>query len=94
MATNVRRYEMGKLVTERKLELETTEDLRRLLLDQIAAVVDRKTTPEQAKAICNLSQQVYNTARLELEFAAQVPKQTAPSPLQLARSRKREDDDD
>lgn len=68
------RYSMGKPIGPRDLnqpqrKVETTADLRSLLLAQISNVVDGKLDLEQAKAICMLSEQVYKTAKLEIEFA-------------------------
>lgn len=68
--SSVRRYVDGKLVTEQRLTLETTADLRNVLLDQIAGVVEGKVSVEKAKAISILAEQVYKTAKLEIEFAA------------------------
>ena len=53
-----------------KLQLESTKDLRRFLLDRMQEVSDGELGNNEAKAICNLSQQIYNTINMEVKMAA------------------------
>lgn len=79
---SARRYEMGKLVSGAPPEpdigtpepikpngrISTTADMRTFLLKQMVAVANGSLEPQRAKAICDLAQQVYNSAKLEIEF--------------------------
>ena len=50
-------------------KLSSTKDVRHMLLNCITAVAHGEMKPVDAKAICNLSQQIYNTVNIELKFA-------------------------
>lgn len=69
----------------RSLKLASTAGLRSFLLEQMQAVADGKLEPERVKSICALAQQVYMTAKLEIEFAKAMQ---GVAPLQIG------DDDD
>lgn len=65
------------------LRLDATSDLRRFLLDQMTAVAEGKRSPEQIKSICALAEQVYKTAKLELDYASAIAKLDKVAPLRL-----------
>lgn len=74
-STNVRRYDMGRLVEGKqppapveKQAPKTTAELRRFLLSEMLAVADGKRTTEQTKQVCSLAEQVYKTVKLEIEY--------------------------
>ena len=50
--------------------IQSTSDLRAMLIGQIEGVVDGNVDATSAKAICNLSQQIYNTLSIEVKVAA------------------------
>lgn len=73
--TNVRRYDMGRLVDGKappapvdKVAPKTTAGLRRFLLNEMLAVADGKRTVDQTKQVCSLAEQVYKTVKLEIEY--------------------------
>ena len=49
--------------------MNNTRDLRAFLVSQMNGVAAGTTNMEQAKAISNLSQQVYNTLNIEVKIA-------------------------
>lgn len=49
--------------------IQTTDDVRKFLLDQMKLVATGQQTPEQAKAVCGYVQQVYNITTLEMKYA-------------------------
>lgn len=51
-------------------KIDNTAQLRSFLLGQMQAVADGKVDGSKAKAICNLSQQIYNTLAIEVRVAA------------------------
>ncbi len=48
---------------------QNTKELRSFLVDQMLGVADGKVNFERAKAICNISQQIYNTLNVEVKMA-------------------------
>ena len=46
-----------------------TRELRRFLVEQMQGVAAGRVNAEKAKAICNLSQQIYNTLNVEVKIA-------------------------
>ena len=50
-------------------KLESTKDVRHMLLNSMSAVAHGEMKPVEAKAVCNLAQQVYNTINIEIKFA-------------------------
>jgi hypothetical protein len=56
-------------VSNQPKPIENTRDLRRFLVGQMEGVATGKVNTERAKAICNLSQQVYNSLNLEVKMA-------------------------
>ena len=52
------------------MKIKSTQDLRAFLLNQIDKVSSGAQAVSQAKAICNYSQQIYNTINIELKCAA------------------------
>jgi hypothetical protein len=55
--------------TKKPKAIENTRDLRKFLVEQMEGVATGKVNTERAKAICNLSQQVYNSLNLEVKMA-------------------------
>lgn len=51
-------------------QISNTAELRSFLLSQMQAVSDGTVDGNKAKAICNLSQQIYNTLAIEVRVAA------------------------
>lgn len=51
------------------MELKNSKELKTFLLGQISGIADGSISPEAAKGICNLSQQVYNMSNLEIKVA-------------------------
>jgi hypothetical protein len=49
--------------------IKDTKELRRFLLARMEDVIDGKIECAQARAICTLSQQIYNTLNIELKAA-------------------------
>jgi hypothetical protein len=49
--------------------IENTRDLRKFLVEQMEGVATGRVNTERAKAICNISQQVYNSLNLEVKMA-------------------------
>lgn len=62
--------EKEKEMAKSEPKLQDTADLRAFLLDKMVGVSDGNVAADQAKAICNLSQQVYNTLNIEVRVAA------------------------
>ena len=52
------------------MRINDTSALRSFLLDQMTAVAEGKLDVGQAKSISNFAQQVYNTVKLEMQFAS------------------------
>lgn len=50
-------------------EIRSTNDIRRFLMEQMEAVAAGKQSPEEAKAICAYTQQLYNITKLEIDYA-------------------------
>lgn len=57
-------------MTSSNSRLESTKDLRAFLLDRMQEVASGQLGNNEAKAICNLSQQIYNTINMEVKMAA------------------------
>ena len=57
--------------------LKSTKDLRNFLLDQMKGVATGTVDTYQAKGVCNLAQQVYNTINIEIKHAQAMEKLTA-----------------
>lgn len=53
----------------RRKKITNTTELREFLIDQMQGVIEGSVDHNQARSICNLSQQIYNTAALELRLA-------------------------
>jgi len=51
------------------MSIKNSKELKTFLLSQISGIADGSVAPEMAKGICNLSQQVYNLANLEIKVA-------------------------
>jgi len=49
--------------------MKDTKELRAFLLEQMNGVATGKTNLEQAKAVSNLAQQIYNTITVEIRVA-------------------------
>ena len=49
--------------------MKSTLELREFLIKQMQCVADGEQGSHEAKAICNYSQQVYNTMNLEMRYA-------------------------
>jgi hypothetical protein len=49
--------------------IKNTTEMRAFLLDQMALVADGQQAPDNAKAICNYAQQLYNVSNLELKYS-------------------------
>ena len=47
----------------------STAEMRQFLLEQMTNIAEGKLEANQAKAICNFAQQIYNTVKLEMAFA-------------------------
>ena len=80
--SNVRRYVDGQLVTGQpekpalsvvdkrlSMQLESTADMRGFLMESMRMVAKGDLDTKQVGAICQLSEQIYKTAKLELDFA-------------------------
>lgn len=52
-----------------KIDIDSTTELRRFLINQMKGVSSGTVDPKRAKIVCNLSQQVYNTIRAEITAA-------------------------
>ena len=52
------------------MEISNSSELRKFLLQQMVDVAHGKMEVGNAKAVCNLAQQVYNTVKLEMNFAS------------------------
>jgi hypothetical protein len=51
------------------MSIEDTLDLRRLLLQSLEDVIEKRITPNEARARAWLAREIVNTVRLELAFA-------------------------
>jgi hypothetical protein len=51
------------------MTMNNTRELRAFLVEQMQGVVAGKVNSEKAKAISNLSQQIYNTINIEVKLA-------------------------
>lgn len=51
------------------MSIGNTRDLREFLIEQMGKVVSGEQSATDAKAICNYSQQVYNTLNAEIKMA-------------------------
>ena len=84
----------------KKPEIANTAQLREFLVDKMVAVAEDKITPQAAKSITSLAQQVHNSLRLEMDMArfvsaskalevdeGAVSKETGVTPLALVGSR-------
>lgn len=49
--------------------MKDSRELRAFLLEKMVGVGDGAIAVDQAKAICNLSQQVYNSLNIEIKMA-------------------------
>ena len=49
--------------------MQNTRELRAFLVEQMQGVAAGKVNSEKAKAISNLSQQIYNTINIEVKIA-------------------------
>ncbi len=49
--------------------IKDTKELRKFLLDRMEEVTEGKIDCAQARSICSLSQQVYNTLNIEVKAA-------------------------
>ena len=52
------------------MKLATTADIRQFLIEQMVKTAEGKIEVGQAKAMCNFAQQIYNTVKLEMQYAA------------------------
>lgn len=57
------------IVPHRESDVKDSQELRRFLLDRMVSVSEGELEVAQAKAICNLAQQVYNTLNIEVKTA-------------------------
>lgn len=55
-------------MTRAKTAIRTTAGLRDVLFEEIDALRSKDGDPTRARAVANLSQQIINTAKVELEF--------------------------
>ena len=56
--------------------MENTSDLRKFLLGEMQKLAEKKIEVQDARAMCNYAQQVYNTLKLEIQFATLRSKNT------------------
>ena len=49
--------------------IHSTKELRAFLVDQMHGVSNDEVTPEKAKGITNIAQQIYNTLAIEVRIA-------------------------
>lgn len=52
------------------MKLATTADIRNFLIDNMIKTAEGKIEVGQAKSICNFAQQIYNTVKLEMQYAS------------------------
>jgi hypothetical protein len=79
----------GKIV----IHIKNTADLREFLVTEMQSVAEGKRTPQAAKAITSLAQQIHNSLRLEMDMArfissnltAEKVNTTCVTPLALSR---------
>jgi hypothetical protein len=51
------------------VKIATTADIRNFLIENMVKTAEGKIEVGQAKAMCNFAQQIYNTIKLEMQFA-------------------------
>jgi hypothetical protein len=51
------------------MKIATTADIRNFLIENMVKTAEGKIEVGQAKAMCNFAQQIYNTIKLEMQFA-------------------------
>lgn len=56
----------------KKTLTRTTQGLRDILFDEIDAIRGEEGDPKRANAVAHLSRQIISTARLEMDFKAQI----------------------
>jgi hypothetical protein len=49
--------------------MQNTRDLRAFLTEQMIGIANGSIEPDKAKAISNISQQIYNTLNIEIKLA-------------------------
>ncbi len=59
-------------MTEKKLEVETIGDLRRMLLDEIGELRKKQTTAAHLNALVNATGKILSTVKAEMEYAKMV----------------------
>ena len=52
------------------MKIATTADIRNFLIENMVKTAEGKIEVGQAKAMCNFAQQIYNTIKLELQYAS------------------------
>ena len=52
------------------IAIDDTKQMRQFLISKMVAVSEGKIEIGQAKAVSNLAQQIYNTVKLEMQFAS------------------------
>ncbi len=57
-----------------KLELKDTENIRRVLTEEIELIKDGKSTPARANAISNLVGKILNSVKLDIEVHKYIAK--------------------
>jgi hypothetical protein len=56
------------MATKVKTHPRTTSGLRDVLFDEIERMQGKDADPQRARAVANLSREIINTARVEIEF--------------------------
>jgi hypothetical protein len=56
------------VATKAKSHPRTTSGLRDVLFDEIERMQGKDADPQRARAVANLSREIINTARVEIEF--------------------------
>lgn len=59
---------------EPKNAIRNTEDIRKILTEEIVLVKGGKSTPSRANSICNLVAKILSSAKLDIEFHRYVQK--------------------
>jgi hypothetical protein len=52
------------------MKIATTADIRNFPIENMVKTAEGKIEVGQAKAMCNFAQQIYNTVKLELQYAS------------------------
>jgi hypothetical protein len=52
------------------MQITSSSEMRQFLIEQMIGTANGKIEVGQAKAVCNLAQQIYNTVKLEMSFAS------------------------